>query len=147
MTLRSLSLLALLLCTLSAAARAVEVRNVRLWGSPDGTRVVLELSGNAQHSLSVLHNPERAVLEVGGAKLAKGAHAPGGSGAVRHVRLSQGKGEVRLVMDLSRPSQAKSFVSRPNKRYGYRLVVDLNQTAVASGTNLEPERPIRVAHQ
>lgn len=145
MTLRPFSLLAIVFCMLSPAARAVDVKNVRMWASPEGTRVVLELTGSAPHSVAVLHNPERVVLNVSGAKLAKGAHAPAGGGTVRQVRLAQGRGEVRLVMDLSRPAQAKSFVSRPNKRYGYRLVVDLN-TATAAGLS-EADRPIKVAHQ
>ena len=144
MTLRSLSLLALAFCLGAPAARAVDVKGVRMWASPEGTRVVLELSGGAPHSLSLLHNPERVVLNVSGAKLARGAHAPAGGGAVRHARLAQGKGEVRLVMDLNRPIQAKSFLSRPNKRYGYRLVLDLGPAVAAAG---EADKPVRAAHQ
>ena len=146
MTLRPFSLLATLLCLLSPAARAVDVRNVRMWASPDATRVVVDLSGSVQHTVTVLHNPERVVLDVNAAKLAKGAHAPAAAGTVRQVRLAQGKGEVRLVMDLSRPAQAKSFVSRPNKRYGYRLVVDLSPLASLAAAG-EADRPIKVAHQ
>jgi N-acetylmuramoyl-L-alanine amidase len=55
-------------------AQAVDVRDVRVWASPESTRVVLDLSGSAQHSLQVLHFPERVVLDVSGARLAKGAH-------------------------------------------------------------------------
>ena len=45
-------------------AHAVEVRAVRLWASPESTRVVLDLTGNTQHSLLVLKNPDRVVLDV-----------------------------------------------------------------------------------
>ena len=45
---------ALLATVLWLPAHAVDVRAVRLWASPDGTRVVLDLSGRAQHSLQVL---------------------------------------------------------------------------------------------
>lgn len=140
MTLRSFCLLATVLCTFSAVARAAEVRNVRMWTSPEGTRVVLDLSASAPHTISVLHAPERIELHVSGAKLAKSARAPVGSGSVRRVALEQGKGEVRLIMDLKHPTQAKSFLSRPNKRYGYRLVLDLSAASSA-------DRPIKVAHQ
>ncbi len=62
----------LLLATLLLQpARAVDVRAVRLWAGPDNTRVVVDLSGTAQHSLLLLHNPERVVLDVSGAHLAK----------------------------------------------------------------------------
>jgi N-acetylmuramoyl-L-alanine amidase len=102
--------------------------------------VVLDLSGSAQHSLVVLQNPDRVVLDVAGAKLGKGARAPSGAGAVRQVRLAhRPTGELRIVLDLSRPIQAKSFLTTPNAHYGYRLVIDLGSTA-------RTDRPIKAAH-
>jgi N-acetylmuramoyl-L-alanine amidase len=132
--------LSLALC-LSQPVCAVDVRDVRLWASPDSTRVVLDLSGNAQHSLLVLHNPERVVLDVAGARLARGAHTPpAGAGAVKQVRMAhRPSGELRIVLDLARPIQAKSFLTTPNNRYGYRLVIDLGAAAGA-------DRPIKVQH-
>jgi N-acetylmuramoyl-L-alanine amidase len=125
-------------------AYAVDVRAIRLWAGPDNTRVVVDLSGTAQHSLLVLHNPERVVLDVSGAHLAKSAHrVPPGSGAVKSVRMSRSpSGNFRLVLDLARPIQAKSFLSTPNAHYGYRLVVDL---AGANGLN-RADKPIRAKH-
>jgi N-acetylmuramoyl-L-alanine amidase len=122
-------------------ALAVDVRDVRLWASPDSTRVVLDLSGSAQHSLAVLQNPDRVVLDVAGARLAKGARTPSqGAGSVRQVRLAhRPSGELRIVLDLSRPIQAKSFLTTPNAHYGYRLVIDLGSVARA-------DKPIKVAH-
>src|ERR1700720_2776823 len=125
--------LGLLLATiLLQPAFPVSVRDVRLWAGPDNTRVVVDLSGSAQHSLSVLHNPERIVLDVPGARVLQGAHTPAGAGAVRQVRMSRGpSGNLRVVLDLSRPTQAKSFLTKPNAHYGYRLVVDLAAIAPA----------------
>jgi N-acetylmuramoyl-L-alanine amidase len=134
--------LGLLLATvLSQPALAVDVRDVRLWAGPDNTRVVVDLSGSAQHSLAVLHNPERVVLDVPGARLGKGAHTPpAGAGAVKQVRMSRSSsGNLRVVLDLSRPIQAKSFLTTPNAHYGYRLVIDLGGAARA-------DRPIKVKH-
>lgn len=126
-----------------SSAHAVDVRDVRVWAAPDNTRVVLDLSGSAQHSLAVMHNPERVVVEVTGGRLAKGAHAaPKGSGAVRDVRVTGRNGQLRVVLDLTRPSQAKSFLAKPNNRYGYRLVVDLGPAAAAAAA----DKPIRVVH-
>ena len=135
--------LGLLLATiLLQPAFAVSVRDVRLWAGPDNTRVVVDLSGSAQHSLSVLHNPERVVLDVPGAQVRQGAHTPAGAGAVRQVRMSRNpSGNLRVVLDLSRPTQAKSFLTKPNAHYGYRLVVDL--AAVAP---VRADKPIRVKH-
>src|ERR1700692_1096088 len=106
----------LLATLLPHSARAVDVRDVRLWSGPDNTRVVVDLSGTAQHNLLQLHNPERVVLDVSGARLAKAAHSvPRGAGAVKNLRMSRDpSGNFRLVLDLDRPIQAKSFLSAPN---------------------------------
>lgn len=116
----------LLVTVLWLPAHAVDVRAVRLWASPDSTRVVLDLSGAAQHSLQALKNPDRVVLDVAGGRLGRGVRsAQGGAGAVKQVRMArQSSGELRIVLDLTRPIQAKSFLAAPNKRYGYRLVID-----------------------
>jgi N-acetylmuramoyl-L-alanine amidase len=123
-------------------AFAVDVRGVRLWAGPDSTRVVVDLSGSAQHNLTVLHNPERVILDVQGGRLGKGARTSGGAGAVKQVRMSRGpSGTLRLVLDLARPAQAKSFLTTPNAHYGYRLVIDLGGSAVA-----RVDKPIKVKH-
>src|ERR1700693_6532142 len=81
-------------------AHAVDVRAIALWTGPDRTRVVLDLSGSAQHSLQVLKNPDRVVLDVAGARLASGAlSAPAGTGAVKQVRMARRpSGELRVVL-------------------------------------------------
>jgi N-acetylmuramoyl-L-alanine amidase len=121
-------------------AQAVEIRAVRLWASPDSTRVVLDLSGSAQHSLLVLKNPDRIVLDVAGARLASGSHAPPGAGVIRQVRMAhRASGQLRIVFDLARSIRAKSFLATPNDRYGYRLVIDLGSTASA-------DTPVKAEH-
>ena len=134
-------------------AHAVDVRAVRLWAGPDNTRIVVDLSGAAQHNLLLLHNPERVVLDVSGTRLAKSAHrVPSGSGAVKSVRMSRSpSGNFRLVLDLARPIQAKSFLSTPNSHYGYRLVVDLagaragTSARVGAGA-IRADKPITAKH-
>jgi N-acetylmuramoyl-L-alanine amidase len=131
--------LLLVAIVLASPAHAVEVRAVRLWAGPDGTRVVLDLSGSAQHSLEVLKNPDRVVLDVSGARLARGARAPNAVGAVKQVRMAKRpSGELRIVLDLSHQIRAKSFLAQPNNHYGYRLVIDLGGAA--------PDTPVKVEH-
>src|SRR5579863_10371651 len=125
---------------LPLAASAAEVRGIRLWAGPDSTRVVLDLSGSATHSLQVLKNPDRVVLDVAGARLAPRARpATTGAGAVKLVRISREPRGLRIVLDLSRPIQAKSFLAAPNNRYGYRLVIDL-------GVGQGVETPVKAEH-
>jgi N-acetylmuramoyl-L-alanine amidase len=131
----------LLATALTLPAHAVDVRAVRLWAGPDSTRVVLDLSGSAAHSLQVLKNPDRVVLDVEGARLAGAARvAPAGVGAVKQVRMARRpSGELRIVLDLARPIQAKSFLAAPNDHYGYRLVIDL-------GVSAGVDTPVKVEH-
>jgi N-acetylmuramoyl-L-alanine amidase len=132
--------LLLLGLAMGRAQAAVDVRDVRVWASPESTRVVLDLSGSAQHTLQVLHFPERVVLDVSGARLAKGAHdSIAGAGLVKAVRLGhRPNGEIRVVMDLARPISAKSFLTLPTHQYGYRLVVDFGASAA--------EKPVKAEH-
>jgi N-acetylmuramoyl-L-alanine amidase len=143
----ALCCLGLLLATgLLQPALAVDVRGVRLWAGPDSTRVVVDLSGSAQHSLAVLHNPERVILDVQGGRLGKGARTSAGAGAVKQVRMSRGpSGTLRLVLDLARPAQAKSFLTTPNAHYGYRLVIDVGGSGNATGT-ARADKPIKAKH-
>src|SRR6202051_2325848 len=122
-------------------AQAVDVRAIRLWTGPDSTRVVLDLWGSAQHSLQVLKNPDRVVLDVAGARLASGARgAPAGTGTVKQVRVARRpSGGLRIVLGWTRPTQAKSFLAAPNDRYGYRLVIDL-------GVAQSIDTPVKAEH-
>src|ERR1700730_4976253 len=107
----------------ASTRHGVDVHAVRLWAGPDNTRIVLDLSGSAQHSLAVVGNPERVVLDVPGARLEAGARLPAAIGAIKQVRMAkQQSGELRIVFDLSHPVRAKSFLAEPNRQYGYRLV-------------------------
>ena len=88
---RCLGALLLLTIALALPAHAVEVRAVRLWAGPEGTRVVLDLSGSAQHSLAVLKNPDRVVLDVSGARWGRRARGPDpGHGVRRGARGGSG---------------------------------------------------------
>jgi len=123
------------------ARHVVDVRAVRLWAGPDDTRIVLDLSGSAQHSLIVMKNPDRVVLDLPEARLAAGARGiPAAAGAIKQVRMaSRSDGTLRIVFDLSHSIHAKSFLAKPNDRYGYRLVIDL-------AGNVAAELPVKVEH-
>jgi N-acetylmuramoyl-L-alanine amidase len=131
-----------------ARARDVDIRAVRLWAGPDNTRVVLDLSGSAQHSLALMKNPDRLVLDVSDAELSGGARSlPAAAGVVKQVRMAKRpSGELRIVFDLAHSVRAKSFLARPNEHYGYRLVLDLAGNAVALGAATVADLPVKVEH-
>ncbi|WP_243393659.1 N-acetylmuramoyl-L-alanine amidase [Solimonas fluminis] len=122
---RSIVLLAMLLA--APAALAAELRDLRLWESPESTRVVFDLSTDAQHKVFTLANPDRIVIDIGG--LAPAAMARinrvSGKGLVRRVRSGIQDGGVRVVLDVSEAVDPKSFVLAPSDEHGYRLVLDL----------------------
>jgi N-acetylmuramoyl-L-alanine amidase len=103
------------------------VKAVRLWAGPDATRVVLDLSAPAQHSLMTLQDPDRVVVDIASARVdANALSLPEASGFVKQLRLApQDGGSVRLVIDLSSAARPNSFAVGPNRSYGDRLVIDL----------------------
>jgi N-acetylmuramoyl-L-alanine amidase len=132
--------------TAAVGAPAVEVRDVRLWASPENTRVVLELSGHAEHTLFTLRDPDRVVVDITAAKLLNAAQMPAGQGVVRQVRVGDREdGSLRVVLDLNAPVQAKSFAMDPNDTYGHRLVIDLASPRETAPVKAEhaPEKGVR----
>ncbi|MDX1442977.1 MAG: N-acetylmuramoyl-L-alanine amidase [Gammaproteobacteria bacterium] len=119
--------LLILLAFMSTAVYAapVEVEGVRLWESPDGTRVVLDLSAPVEHNLFSLEGPDRLVVDIDNASLDKIDWPEGGS-LIRGFRSAPRDGnDLRVVLDLNQSVRPRSFVVPPQKQYGYRLVLDL----------------------
>ena len=113
--------------TVSTARAEVAVRDVRLWEGPDSTRVVLDLSKPAGHRLFTLDNPSRVVVDVKPANIdLGGVRLPAGVGLVKSVRgANRPDGEVRIVLDLAEDAKPRSFLVRPEGRYGHRLIIEL----------------------
>jgi N-acetylmuramoyl-L-alanine amidase len=110
-----------------AAAAPADLHEIRLWASPDSTRVVLDLSAPVGYSVFTLADPERVVidLEQAGADTTR-MPAPGVVGVVSGVRVApRENGGLRVVLDLTTRVEPKSFLTPPNETYSHRLVVDL----------------------
>lgn len=120
------------LSLVSAAAQAdVRVQGARLWSSPDGTRLVLDLSRTIEPTVFTLTDPYRVVIDIPGANLTtsftklKLKDTPITS--VRHgLRMNR---DLRVVLTLRAPVVPRFAVLKPNKEYGHRLVVDLDPGA------------------
>ncbi|MEA5446254.1 N-acetylmuramoyl-L-alanine amidase [Gammaproteobacteria bacterium AB-CW1] len=117
----------LMLLTAFPAAHATEVEGVRLWDSPERTRVVFDLSGPADHRLFSLSEPDRIVIDLSNARLSDG-FSPAGDGVVAGIRSGKREnGQLRVVLDLAEEARPRSFLVEPNEQYGHRLVVDLDR--------------------
>ena len=108
-------------------AGALQVQSVRLWAAPDNTRVVFDVSGPVEHRLFTLKNPNRLVIDLSNAGIAaKAKDMSARGGIVKNLRSGpRNKKDLRLVLDLNGPVKPKSFVLKPNEKYGHRLVIDL----------------------
>lgn len=115
---------------LLAQEGARQINSVRLWHSPDKTRVVFDVSENIKHKVFGLKNPERIVVDIENAGLK--AILPTMQTENRHLAGmrtgSPQEGMLRFVFELKIPLQAHSFVLTPNELYGHRLVLDLVDT-------------------
>jgi N-acetylmuramoyl-L-alanine amidase len=108
------------------AAAASQVKALRVWGGPDSTRVVLDLSAApSDYKLVQLDHPDRVVLDVEDSGFAGGFHVPSVKGLLKSIRSGQSGDAARVVLDLTGEAHPKSFLLKPAGQYGYRLVVDL----------------------
>ena len=120
-------ILGVLYFLVSSSAWAVDVHDVRLWRAPDHTRIVFDLTGPAEHSLLVLSNPRRIVLDIPDTNLRtnlaqlKLANTP-----VSLVRSGVRDGDdLRIVIEVSAQVDPRSFALQANEQAGHRLVLDL----------------------
>ncbi len=129
-------------------AGQVQVENVRTWPAPDHTRVVFDIDRPVDHTLFMLKNPGRVVLDLRAADLAAKLPEPETNDRLlKRLRAGSRKdGVLRVVLDLKADVRPKSFQLKPNSQYGHRLVIDLQaaddpaRAASSSPRNKAPAR-------
>lgn len=109
---------------------ANSLESLRVWPSPDETRVVIDLKTEAEYSYFTLSSPSRLVVDL--KKTTLGAKLPlkvANSPILTKVRKSTPpeKGSYRLVFELKKNVTAQLFKLSPTPegQYGHRLVIDL----------------------
>ena len=105
---------------------AANVNDVRVWDSPERTRVVFDLSKPIKYKIFSLDNPHRVVVDI--AKSNFTGQLPDASKlGERVLRIRTGaRGDgTRFVLDLGSKMRSKHFTLKPIKSYGDRLVVDI----------------------
>jgi len=120
---------AVLIAASLVAEAGTTVKNIRIWSEGDKTRVVLDLSRPARHSIFTLRGPDRLVVDLKDGELAGSLRSlPEGTGLVRSIRSGvRANGQLRVVLDLNAEVRSRSFTARPNSAYGDRLVIDLKR--------------------
>ena len=134
-----------------SVSAAKQVQNVRIWPSPDSTRVVLDLSQPVKYSYFTLSNPERLVIDLQGTSISGSLKGlANDSKILKKIRSSKPKkkGDARLVLDLEKKIEPLLFALKPTGPYGDRLVIDLldSVTKVANTKKqIETDRDIVIA--
>jgi N-acetylmuramoyl-L-alanine amidase len=148
-----LFLIAILALFSAAAHSATTIENIRIWAEGGKTRVVLDLSKPADHSIFTLRGPDRLVVDLKDGRLASAltADMPDGAGAVSAIRSGvRANGQLRVVLDLNDDVRSRSFTAGPNNQYGDRLVIDLQhsgglQTVKRASEAYRPGRDVIIA--
>lgn len=136
---RLMVLLTLLgLFVVSNTVQASSVDGVRMWAGPDGTRLVFDISGPVDHSIFMLRSPNRVVLDLKDAQLTRAFQGLDfGDSLISEIRSAKrNSNDLRLVLDLKAKVRPKSFLLKPTKQYGHRLVIDLQDLGVAPAAKI-----------
>lgn len=136
------SLIGLFLLLFSSHLVASEIQGVRTWSAPDNTRVVFDISEASQFEMFILDNPVRVVIDFKKSKLAISTKKLSNhrTPMLKRIRAAEKRNKtLRIVLDMNEKVRPQSFLLKPNKQYGHRLVVDLNKV----GSNQEKKRVVR----
>lgn len=131
-----------------SATKIAKVSDLRIADRKTETRIVFDLSSPVKHSVFVLKNPDRVVLDIdqcdANGKLK--ASRIGGT-LVRDIRYAQKSSEkLRVVFDLNTTVSPKSFLLPPQSGKAYRLVLDLtaNSTVPLVANNSQGDNSAEV---
>ena len=110
-----------------SAEEGVRLKNIRVWAAPDNTRVVFDVSSPVKHDLKLLSQPFRVVIDLENTEPFSNMPQPViRDKYVQGIRSGHHGDFLRIVLDLKKHAQAKSFMLAPNEHYGHRLVLDIS---------------------
>lgn len=125
---------AALLCSLIPTLTWANVVNgIRVWPSPDDTRVVIDLDDEAHYTYFTLSSPSRLVVDLKDTKMkVKLPKSVTDSPVLSKIRQSSPpeSSTYRLVFELKKKTDIELFTLKPTPegQYGHRLVVDLTHS-------------------
>lgn len=125
----------------STFVQANVLEGIRVWPSPDETRIVMDVQSEVTFSYFTLSSPNRLVIDLKSTSLhTKLPIKVTDSEIVKQIRASSPpeKGTYRLVIELSKRVSPQLFTlpPTPGGQYGHRLVIDLpNETPKEAASN------------
>lgn len=129
----------------SLIASANTLEGIRVWPSPDETRIVIDLNSEANYSYFTLSSPYRLVIDLKNTNLkAKLPLHVKDSKVLTRIRKSSppSPNTTRLVFELKHSVSAEVFklAPTPGGQYGHRLVMDLPHSGTTNSTPT-PSKP------
>ncbi|WP_233545993.1 N-acetylmuramoyl-L-alanine amidase [Salinibius halmophilus] len=124
---RGLLTVAALFCVTWAAADN-SLNGIRIWPSPDNTRLVFDLEARAEYRVFELANPSRLVVDLFDTELNADpdALALDGTG-LSNIRTGVRDNGLRVVLDMPVALDYRAMKLPPNSQHPYRLVIDLQR--------------------
>ncbi len=124
----SFILLMLLATTPSAFADQNQLQDLRMWPSPEQTRLVFDIKAPVEHKIFTLDKPDRVVIDMKNIDLVTDLDKHSKTSTLlKRIRSSQRDNDrLRVVLDLNEKVKAKSYLLKPTDEYGHRLVIELD---------------------
>jgi|GEM_PF-2568841 len=115
------------------ASQQTELTGVRVAETtPEHTRIVFDLSGQAEHDLFTLVNPSRVIIDLKGVRKSAALGSINKTSLLSRIRSAvRTSNDLRIVLDLSGMVRPRGFMLQPNASNGHRLVIDLFATQLS----------------
>ena len=111
---------------LNAQSSLLTIKGVRIWHAPDHSRIVFDISKQADYSISLLENPKRYVIDFKNTVNQATLPTFVDNQRIQQLRMSSVSGnQFQYVIPIKKFLQIKNFQLTPNTLYGHRLVIDL----------------------
>ena len=113
---------------------AAVIHDIRLWSSPEKTRLVFDLDKPVEHKIFALDNPHRVVIDIPAATMQfDTSNLAFKDTPVRLIRSAKkNKNDLRIVLDLQDKVSTGSFLLKKSGAAGDRLVLDLKYQKTAN---------------
>jgi len=106
-----------------SAARAADLKGARVWAGPEYTRVVLDVAGPLQYTIS--QTGGQIVVDLPDSQATAAFSDPTAQGLFRGMTHARKGAGLQLTTKVDPASRLKTFILKPISGTDYRLVLDL----------------------
>ena len=133
----------LILLLASNLAYAVNINDINFWKS---NRIAFDMTAPVSYNIFSLSSPYRLVIDFKNTRLAKkNWQVPAKHNLVKNIRSAfRNTRDLRVVLDLKQPVRTKSFLLKPDKSNGHRLVIEISPRSTSKTfKNIPKPKPVQ----